>query len=96
MNFKDVHDDVAGSMKLGMKGILVQTGKYRELDETKISPLDPDLVCMNFAVAVRCIIGAVLVKHHLPTGEKQYELYDGNRRIVHGNEAMTGPAFLEK
>lgn len=31
-------DDIEGAQKLGMKGILVKTGKYRPGDEEKISP----------------------------------------------------------
>lgn len=47
----DVRDDVLGAMKAGLMGILVKTGKYREGDETTISP-QPTAVCSDFAAAV--------------------------------------------
>ncbi|XP_064471306.1 haloacid dehalogenase-like hydrolase domain-containing protein 2 [Ornithodoros turicata] len=34
----DVRDDIDGAQKVGMRGILVMTGKYMYLDELKISP----------------------------------------------------------
>ncbi|XP_067941650.1 haloacid dehalogenase-like hydrolase domain-containing protein 2 isoform X2 [Watersipora subatra] len=34
----DVRDDVGGAQCIGMRGILVQTGKYRDGDEMKVSP----------------------------------------------------------
>ncbi|XP_070547109.1 haloacid dehalogenase-like hydrolase domain-containing protein 2 [Ptychodera flava] len=51
----DVRDDVGGAQKAGMQGILVQTGKYRDLDETKIAP-SPAAVCKDFPAAVDVII----------------------------------------
>ena len=32
---KDINDDIFGAMDVGMKGILVKTGKYIENIETK-------------------------------------------------------------
>jgi len=55
----DVEDDVGGAIKCGMKGILVKTGKYRDLDELRINPLAPSLVADNFAEAVQCIVAAI-------------------------------------
>ena len=44
----DVLTDVAGAQKLGMQGILVKTGKYRE-DLAKSSGVKPDLVLDSIA-----------------------------------------------
>ncbi len=44
----DIMTDVAGAQRLGMKGILVKTGKYRE-DVTKASGIMPDLVLESIA-----------------------------------------------
>ncbi|CAH1789818.1 unnamed protein product [Owenia fusiformis] len=51
----DVRDDVEGAMKIGMFGILVKTGKYRDGDETKIKP-GPDAICSDIGDAVEYII----------------------------------------
>ncbi|XP_046746324.1 haloacid dehalogenase-like hydrolase domain-containing protein 2 [Diprion similis] len=51
----DVRDDVAGAQAVGIRGILVQTGKYREEDENKISPA-PYKVCSSFVEAVEAVI----------------------------------------
>lgn len=51
----DVHDDIAGAMKIGMRGYLVQTGKYRSSDEGKISP-HPTAVFPSFVEAVAHIL----------------------------------------
>ena len=44
----DILTDVAGAQKLGMEGILVKTGKYRE-DLAKNSGVKPDLVLESLA-----------------------------------------------
>ena len=44
----DILTDVAGAQKLGMQGILVKTGKYRE-DLAKSSGVKPDLVLESLA-----------------------------------------------
>jgi len=51
----DVLDDIQGSQALGMKGILVKTGKYRMGDATKTSPL-PHQICENFEMAVEYLL----------------------------------------
>lgn len=53
--FQDVKDDVAGAQAIGIRGILVQTGKYRDGDENTITPL-PTKVCSSFVQAVEYII----------------------------------------
>ncbi|BFZ14134.1 hypothetical protein BsWGS_17172 [Bradybaena similaris] len=50
----DVKDDIAGAQAAGMKGILVQTGKYRDGDENKINP-PPFRVAADFSHAVDII-----------------------------------------
>lgn len=47
----DVRQDVQGAMVLGMRGVLVQTGKYRSGDEDKIAP-SPSFVATDFPDAV--------------------------------------------
>ena len=44
----DILTDVAGAQKLGMQGILVKTGKYRE-DIARSSGVVPDLVLESLA-----------------------------------------------
>jgi HAD superfamily hydrolase (TIGR01458 family) len=44
----DILTDVAGAQKLGMQGILVKTGKYRE-DLAISSGVEPDLVLESLA-----------------------------------------------
>jgi len=51
----DVRDDVGGAINAGMKGILVQTGKYRNGDETTID-LPPECVARDFPHAVDLIL----------------------------------------
>ncbi|XP_071826080.1 haloacid dehalogenase-like hydrolase domain-containing protein 2 isoform X2 [Apostichopus japonicus] len=51
----DVTGDIEGAQKIGMKGILVKTGKYRDGDERKIDP-PPSCVAENFASAVDLIL----------------------------------------
>lgn len=58
--FQDVNDDIAGAQAIGMRGILVQTGKYREGDETKIEPL-PAFVCKDFPQAVDTILNTLVL-----------------------------------
>ncbi|GJQ76409.1 hypothetical protein Trydic_g2125 [Trypoxylus dichotomus] len=50
----DVIDDIQGALSVGMKGILVQTGKYREGDENKIE--NKPIVAASFTEAVDKII----------------------------------------
>lgn len=54
-SLQDVKDDVAGAQALGMRGILVRTGKYRQGDEHKIDP-PPANVCDDFPQAVDAIL----------------------------------------
>ncbi|KAJ3302336.1 Suppressor of Sensor Kinase (SLN1), partial [Blyttiomyces sp. JEL0837] len=51
----DVRDDVGGAMALGMKGVLVKTGKYRPLDESKHG-VTPTRVVSDFSEAVDLIL----------------------------------------
>lgn len=51
----DVRDDIAGAQDLGLKGILVKTGKYRPGDENTINPL-PWKVVNSFPDAVNEIL----------------------------------------
>ncbi|KAJ3634758.1 hypothetical protein MTP99_007703 [Tenebrio molitor] len=51
----DVTDDVEGAMKAGIKGYLVQTGKYQPGDEHKICTT-PDAVVPSFVEAVEKIL----------------------------------------
>ncbi|NWU97643.1 HDHD2 protein, partial [Upupa epops] len=55
----DCRDDVGGAQNVGMRGILVKTGKYRPADEDKINPA-PYLTCENFPVAVEHILEHLL------------------------------------
>ncbi|XP_033224560.1 haloacid dehalogenase-like hydrolase domain-containing protein 2 [Belonocnema kinseyi] len=52
----DVRDDIAGAQAVGIKGFLVQTGKYRVGDENTITP-PPAKVCESFVEAVEIILG---------------------------------------
>ncbi|RZC35880.1 haloacid dehalogenase-like hydrolase domain-containing protein 2 [Asbolus verrucosus] len=56
----DVTDDVEGAMNAGMKGYLVQTGKYQPGDENKITT-PPDAVVPSFVEAVEKILKQVTV-----------------------------------
>jgi len=47
----DILTDVLGAQNMGMKGILVETGKYRE-DQAKESGVTPDLVLRSIAELV--------------------------------------------
>ncbi|XP_064164243.1 haloacid dehalogenase-like hydrolase domain-containing protein 2 [Anguilla rostrata] len=51
----DARDDVGGAQNAGLRGILVQTGKYRAGDENKINPL-PLATCAGFPQAVDYIL----------------------------------------
>ncbi|XP_033305947.1 haloacid dehalogenase-like hydrolase domain-containing protein 2 isoform X1 [Bombus bifarius] len=51
----DVKDDVAGAQAIGIRGLLVQTGKYRDGDENTITP-PPTKVCSSFVQAVEFIL----------------------------------------
>lgn len=55
MIFQDVRDDIAGAQAVGMKGFLVQTGKYRVGDENTITP-PPTKVYESFVEAVEMIL----------------------------------------
>lgn len=48
----DIMTDVGGAQRLGMKGILVKTGKYRE-DEANSSGVTPDLILESIADMAR-------------------------------------------
>lgn len=50
-----MRDDVAGAQAAGIRGILVQTGKYRVGDENTITP-GPTKVCASFVQAVESIL----------------------------------------
>ena len=62
---QDAKDDIEGAIKAGLKGILVQTGKYRTKDERHCIP-KPTCVARSFAYAVRCIEAAICVKNNRP------------------------------
>ncbi|NXS97001.1 HDHD2 protein, partial [Jacana jacana] len=55
----DCRDDVGGAQNVGMRGILVRTGKYRPADEDKINPA-PYLTCEDFPAAVEHILEHLL------------------------------------
>lgn len=55
----DVRDDVAGAQAAGIRGILVQTGKYRTGDEKTITP-GPTKVCNSFVQAVESILDDIV------------------------------------
>jgi ribonucleotide monophosphatase NagD (HAD superfamily) len=50
----DIYTDVHGAQEMGMQGILVRTGKYRE-DLAKLSGVRPDMVCESLASLVHCL-----------------------------------------
>ncbi|CAD5111869.1 DgyrCDS1135 [Dimorphilus gyrociliatus] len=52
----DVHDDLEGASKIGMKSVLVKTGKYREKDECKIPNFRPTCIVNDFSESVEWII----------------------------------------
>jgi HAD superfamily hydrolase (TIGR01458 family) len=51
----DAENDIAGAMTMGCRGILVQTGKYRPGDETRIIPA-PDAVVADLTEAVAWLL----------------------------------------
>lgn len=46
---------MAGAQAIGIRGLLVQTGKYRDGDENTITP-QPTKVCSSFVQAVEYIL----------------------------------------
>lgn len=50
----DARDDIGGAEAIGIKGFLVQTGKYRDGDENRLEK-PPFAVCRDFAAAVEQI-----------------------------------------
>ncbi|KAL8558340.1 Haloacid dehalogenase-like hydrolase domain-containing protein 2 [Nucella lapillus] len=60
----DVRDDVGGAQNCGMKGILVKTGKYREGDETSLTP-PPFHVAADFSAAVDHLLSSSLLTMQL-------------------------------
>lgn len=52
----DAEADVGGAMAAGLRGILVQTGKYRRGQETHL-PTPPTAVAANLKSAVECLFG---------------------------------------
>ena len=62
--FKDVKDDIAGAQAIGMRGFLVQTGKYRTGDERTIIP-SPAKVCRSFVEAVKIILDDLWIDSRL-------------------------------
>ena len=51
----DVEADIGGAKAAGLRGVLVQTGKYRPDDEGKITP-SPDAVEGDLPAAVDWIL----------------------------------------
>ncbi|XP_078051032.1 haloacid dehalogenase-like hydrolase domain-containing protein 2 isoform X2 [Augochlora pura] len=51
----DVKDDIVGAQNIGIRGLLVQTGKYRKGDENTIIP-PPIKICSSFVEAVSYIL----------------------------------------
>lgn len=54
-----MRDDIAGAQVAGIRGILVQTGKYRTGDEKTITP-EPTKVCSSFVEAVESILNEII------------------------------------
>uniref|UniRef100_A0A915HWW9 Uncharacterized protein n=1 Tax=Romanomermis culicivorax TaxID=13658 RepID=A0A915HWW9_ROMCU len=76
----DVRDDIEGAQLLGIKGLLVKTGKYREGDETRIYP-KPWRLVENFAHAVEilCEYQIFPLKDSLPTSVLPHQ-----KRVLNG------------
>ncbi|KAJ8919734.1 hypothetical protein NQ315_006262 [Exocentrus adspersus] len=55
---EDVTDDILGAMNAGLRGFLVQTGKYKPGDENKIAP-PPTAVVPSFVEAVEKVLSLV-------------------------------------
>ncbi|KAI8617673.1 HAD-like domain-containing protein [Chytriomyces sp. MP71] len=53
----DVRDDVEGALDAGMQGVLVQTGKYRDGDETRHG-ITPSATVADFSEAVDLILSS--------------------------------------
>ena len=51
----DAESDIAGAVSLGLRGLLVRTGKYCSGDEARIGP-PPTAVCNDLAAAVDWIV----------------------------------------
>ena len=54
----DYRDDIEGALKVGMKAILVKTGKYLDGDEDKIS-FPGFLVAKDFSDAVEVLLNSL-------------------------------------
>lgn len=52
---KDINDDILGAMNVGLKGILVKTGKYIDKIEEKY-PNKPTKIVDTFADAMEWLI----------------------------------------
>lgn len=52
----DARDDVGGAQAAGLRGVLVQTGKYRPGDEGSVAGAAPDATVRDFAAAVDWIL----------------------------------------
>ena len=53
----DAEADVGGAMAAGLQGILVQTGKYRPGQETKLFPNGRPMLLQNLSAAVELLFG---------------------------------------
>ena len=51
----DAESDIGGAMALGLTGILVRTGKYRDGDEARINP-PPSALCNDLAAATDWVL----------------------------------------
>lgn len=54
----DVEADIAGAMAAGLSGVLIQTGKYRDGDETRIDP-PPTAVAADLARAADWLLARI-------------------------------------
>ncbi|XP_044746431.1 haloacid dehalogenase-like hydrolase domain-containing protein 2 isoform X3 [Coccinella septempunctata] len=63
----DVTDDIQGAQRTGIRGYLVQTGKYKEGDEHKISP-EPNAVFPSIVEAIDSILDEVKSNVFCDTG----------------------------
>jgi HAD superfamily hydrolase (TIGR01458 family) len=52
----DLRDDIGGAQAVGVAGILVRTGKFRQSDENDLS-VRPAMIADDFAAAVAAILG---------------------------------------
>lgn len=53
---QDANDDIAGALNIGMKGILVRTGKYLSGIESTMEPHQPNITLDNFSAAIEYLI----------------------------------------